>query len=150
MIKKLFFNLQTVTAHGWQQLMIVHYTDTQALHKSHGHTTAHTWPVGPHILTHGPHSILMYTHSTGTHPMNCTQSFRFLLFTLSGIISYHSKPYTIYLSIFYIYIYIYIFFFNYTLYLLDFYFLLYQLLQVIIPINNLMYIMITFFFFLTR
>ena len=106
MIKKLFFNLQTATAHGWQQLMIVHYTDTQALHKSHGHTTAHTWPVGPHILTHGPHSILMYTYSTGTHPMNCTLSFRFLLFTLSGIISYHSKLYTIYLSIFYFFLFL--------------------------------------------
>ena len=115
---------------------MVHYTDTQALHKSHGHTTAHTWPVGPHILTHGPHSILMYTHSRGTHPMNCTLSFRFLLFTLSGIISYHYKLYTIYLSIFF-------FFFYCTLYLLDFYFLLYQLLQVITPINNLMYIIST-------
>ena len=111
MIKKLFFNLQTATAHGWQQLMIVHYTDTQALHKSHGHTTAHTWPVGPHILTHGPHSILMYTHSTGTHPMNCTLSFRFLLFTLSGIISYHSKLY----SLHHLSIYLFFFFLLYTL-----------------------------------
>ena len=142
MIKKLFFNLQTATAHGWQQLMIVHYTDTQALHKSHGHTTAHTWPVGPHILTHGPHSILMHTHSTGTHPMNCTLSFRFLLFTLSGIISYHSKLY----SLHYLSIYLLFFFFFTVHYLLDFNFLLDQLLQVITPINNLIYIMITFFF----